>query len=233
MPYQFLTEERLENLAIVSLNRPDKRNALSIALREEIYACFASLARDDAVSVAVLLTNGPVYCAGFDLTEFGQSDPALMERFNTSSIQYHETLAEFPKPIVTGIQGPAMGGGFDLAALCDVRIATNAAKFAHPEIKFGAPTLYGPLNAAIPGGMARDLAFTGRAIDAETALRYGFISRIVEPEALRDETIATARTIAEAPLTALLNVKQQIIDTYGGKRILGSGNAFTFAGIHA
>jgi len=102
----------------------------------------------------------------------------------------------------------------DLAALCDVRVAADTAAFAHPEIKFGAPTLYGPLAEIIGGGLARDLCLTGRRIDAQEALRIGLVSAVVPAGSVLDEAVAVARSIAEAPLPTLRRVKAMIIARY-------------------
>lgn len=209
-----LIEELAPPLGILTLNRPDKRNALSSALRADLVAALARLAADPRVSVGVLLSEGPVFCAGFDLSEFGDRDPARMAAIFAEADAYHRAVGTFPKPLVAGIQGPAPAGGFDLAVLCDVRLAAPEATFAHPEIKFGAPPLFGPLREAIGGGLARDLILSGRKIDAAEAARIGLVSRVVAAERLREETLAEARRIAEAPLRTLKSVKAQIVASF-------------------
>ncbi len=134
----------------------------------------------------------------------------------------------FPKPLVAAINGPAMGGGLDLAVLCDVRVAAEDAAFAHPEIKFGAPTLYGPLAETIGGGLARDLCLTGRRIDAQEAYRIGLVSSVVPLDRLLDEAMAVANSIAEAPLATLKLVKGMIIDRYCWRYVTGED---IFAGL--
>lgn len=120
-----------------------------------------------------------------------------------------------------------MGGGFDLAVLCDIRIATEEAVFAHPEIKFGAPVLFGPLREIIGGGLARDLCLTGRKIDAEEAYRIGLVSKVVTADVLKQTCMEFAKQIAEAPMKTLQNVKGQIVRSYGGWEPQGgSGGLF-------
>ncbi len=211
MPYELLLMERRDKLALVTLNRPEKRNALSIALRNEIDQCLGELAEDDGVSVVVITGAGPVFCAGFDTTEFA---PDKIEAVEESSNRYHRRLAEFGKPLVAAVNGPAMGGGLDLAVLCDVRIAAEGAAFAHPEIKFGAPVLFGPLREIIGGGLARELCLSGRRIDVQEAYRIGLVSKVVPGDHLLDEAVAFANTVAEAPLPALKATKRMIVDTY-------------------
>jgi enoyl-CoA hydratase len=218
-----LQVSRQEKIALLTLDRAEKRNALSIALRDRIAAALDELERDDAVSVVVVLANGPVFCAGFDTAELADRDPEHVRAVNESSDRYHRRLAEFAKPSVAGVQGPAMGGGFDLAVLCDLRLATPHAAFAHPEIKFGAPALFSPLREIVGGGLARELVLTGRRVEAEEALRVGLVSRLVEPGELREACLGLARTIAEAPRGTLRAVKRQIVDSYGGWRDGGGG----------
>lgn len=221
MPYKLLAIERRDKVALVTLNRPDKRNALSITLRNEIVHCLGELAEDDGVSVAVITGSGPVFCAGFDRNEFFVREQGHIEALMESTDRFHLRLMNFPKPLVAAINGAAMGGGLDLAVLCDVRVAAENGAFAHPEIKFGAPTLYGPLAETIGGGLARDLCLTGRRIEAQEALRIGLVSSVVPLDRLLDEAMAVANSIAEAPLAALKQVKGMIIDRYCWRYVAG------------
>lgn len=211
MPYELLLYEARNRLAIITLNRADKRNALSIALRDEIDACLADLEGDDSVAAVVITGSGPVFSAGFDTTEFL---PEKMEAVEESSNRYHRRLAQFGKPLVAAVNGPALGGGLDLAVLCDLRVAADTATFAHPEIKFGAPVLFGPLREIIGGGFARELCLTGRRIDAEEALRIGLVNMVVSAERVIEEAIAVAGSIAEAPLAAVKATKRMVVETY-------------------
>lgn len=228
MGYEFLLCEKRDKVALVTLNRPGKRNALSIVLRNEIDHCLGELAEDDGVSVVVIAGAGPVFCAGFDRNEFFVQDPGHLKALLESTDSFHLRLMNFLKPLVAAINGPAMGGGLDLAVLCDVRLAADNAAFAHPEIKFGAPTLFGPLAEIIGGGLARDLCLTGRRIDAQEALRIGLVSSVVPLDRLLDEAMAVANSIAEAPLVTLKRVKGMIIDRYCWRYVTGED---IFAGL--
>lgn len=229
--YQYLQVAQEGKVATVTLNRAEKRNALSIAVRNEIDDCFAKLEDDATVSVVLFASKGPVFCAGFDLKEFGISDAEQQVAFSDSSARYHKRIIEFSKPLVAAVQGPAMGGGFDLAVMCDIRIATPDATFAHPEIKFGAPVLFGPLKEIIGGGLARDLCLTGRKVDAGEAYRIGLVSRVVDADDLMSASLETANAIAEAPVGTLKIVKKQIVDSFGGwDSEANGGGLFAFAG---
>jgi enoyl-CoA hydratase len=212
MPYELLLLEKDPPLATITLNRPDKRNALSDALRRELAAALNELEQDDAVSVAILSGAGTVFCAGFDRSEFTPDPDTFGDDSKWQSGQLmHEALQSFGKPLIGAINGPALGGGFDIATQCDVRIASEAAAFGHPEIKFGAPTLYTILSQIIGGAIARDLCLSGRRIDAQEAHRIGLVKNVVPADRLTDEAISYARTVAEAPLDALKAVKAAIV----------------------
>ncbi|HEY6098941.1 MAG TPA: enoyl-CoA hydratase/isomerase family protein [Anaeromyxobacter sp.] len=143
MSHETIRCEVADRVATLTLDRADKRNALSIRMRREISGCLATL-RDDPEAGAVVLTgSGAAFSAGFDLEEFQK--PELFDELFESSARYHRDVWSFPKPIVAAVNGPALGGGFDLACLCDLRIASARASFGHPEIKFGAPPLFTPL----------------------------------------------------------------------------------------
>jgi enoyl-CoA hydratase len=202
-----------EGIATLTLARPEKRNALSIQLRSELMDALASWRDDDEVRVVVLAAEGAVFSAGFDLAEFGRPELARTIRHNSTA--YHRAVWGFPKPVIAAVNGPAMGGGFDLALLCDMRIASTQAKFGHPEIKFGGPPLFTPLRWIVGDGLARDLCLTGRPIDAEEALRIGLVSRVVASATLADEARAIAGQIAEAPQAALEVTKRYLSGNQG------------------
>ena len=211
MTYEFLTLSHDVNVATLTLNRPEKRNALSSALRAEIARAFGELAADDSVSVVILTGAGSVFCAGFDLSEFDQSGDVVAHFTDDDNpVAFHTALGTFDKPIVGAINGPALAGGFDVACQCDIRIAADTAVFGHPEIKFGAPTMFTQLSYIVGGGIARDLALTGRKIDAAEALRIGLVSSVVPAAEIREAALVCARQIAEAPLAALQVVKRTI-----------------------
>ena len=211
MPYQFLLVETEGPVAVVTLNRPDKRNALSIDLRYEIDACLAALEQDDAISVVIITGKGPAFCAGFDLSEMHFDDPEHVKRYNESSTAYHQRLMNFRKPLIAAVNGPALAGGLDLAVLCDIRVSSEGASFAHPEIRFGSPVLFTALKDIIGGGLARELCLTGRRMDATEALRIGLVNQLVPGGRLLEAAKEVARSIAEAPRGGLEATKASIV----------------------
>ncbi|MFM8792520.1 MAG: enoyl-CoA hydratase/isomerase family protein [Solirubrobacterales bacterium] len=200
-------------VTVLTLDRPERRNALSLELLAAIEDAFGQLATDPEVLSVVLTGSPPVFCAGFDLTEM--SDPELLQSIRDASSSYHRAVWSFPKPVVCAVNGPARAGGFDLTLLADLRFASTAASFGHPEIRFGAAPLFTPLRWIIGDGRARDLCLTGRTIDAEEAESIGLVSRVVEPEALLDEAVATAGSLGEIPAHVLALTKGYMTTTGG------------------
>jgi enoyl-CoA hydratase len=209
-----LAEVREDGVGILTLHRPEKRNAISIGMRQEISRCLGEWGDSERVGAAILTGAGPVFSAGFDLSEFG--DPSRFDELLDSSSRYHRDVWGFPKPLIAAVNGFSMGGGFDLAALCDIRVCTPAGSFGHPEIKFGAPPLFTPLRWIIGDGLARDLVLTGRTVDAEEAFRIGLVSRIASADRLMDEALLIAKNILEAPPETLRFVKN-CLSAAGGR----------------
>jgi enoyl-CoA hydratase/carnithine racemase len=211
-----LVVEALEAHTALILNRPEKRNALSVALRDAISDALDAIARDETMKCVVIAAEGSVFSAGFDLTEFTRAaaDPDFERELWASSDRYHDTVLRFPLPMIASVNGPALAGGFDLAVLCDLRIASTTARFAHPERTFG-DVVYGPLHDLVGGAVARELTIGGREIDAAEALRLHLVGEVVEPDALRDATEALAARVCAAPRDVLLRTKAKALRRAG------------------
>lgn len=205
-----LVDRPADGIAWLTLNRPDKRNALSIALRDEIADALDALAADTTVRAVVVTGAGTTFCAGFDLSEFTVDDAEFQRRLWASSDRYHHTVLCFPLPIIAAVNGPALAGGFDLAVMCDIRVAADTAAFAHPEIAFG-DVVYGPLHALVGGSVARDLCLTGRRIDAAEALAMRIVSRVVPGDELAAVAMTTATQIAAAPREVSMRTKAKAL----------------------
>ncbi len=197
-----------DGVAMLTLDRPDKKNALSIALRDELSDALDALGGDEAVKTVVVTGAGDVFSAGFDLREFQQ--PELTDQLWASSDRFHATVLQFPLPLVAAINGPAIAGGFDLAVMCDIRVAADTARFSHPEIEFG-DVVYGPLHDIVGGGLARELCFTGRVVDAQEAKALGLVSSVVPADALADEVARYTGMILRAPREVLVRTKAKAI----------------------
>jgi enoyl-CoA hydratase/carnithine racemase len=211
-----LLVERAGEHATLTLNRPEKRNALSVQLRDAISDALDELADDRAVKAVVITGAGPVFCAGFDLSEFERAagDDAFGRELWASSDRYHATVLHFPLPTLAAINGAALAGGFDLAILCDLRIASTTARFAHPERTFG-DVVYGPLHDLVGGAVARELTIGGRELDAEQALAVHLVGEVVPPEVLADATKAALARIVAAPRDVLIRTKAKALRRAG------------------
>ena len=202
-------------IATLTLSRPEKKNALSIALRDEVSAAIEGLVRDEAVKAVVITGAGPIFSAGFDLGEFRQlGDPEHAKRLWDSSDRFHHAVLRCPLPTLAAVNGPALAGGFDLAVLCDLRIASTTATFAHPEVTFG-DVVYGPLHDLVGGAVARELVLTGRTLDAAEALSLRLVSAVVPPEELGAEIARWTAQLARVPRELLMRTKQKIIRRAG------------------
>ena len=202
-----VTPAGADGVAELTLARPEKKNALSIALRDEMSDALDLLALDEACRVVVITGAGTVFSAGFDLAEFAR--PELTDALWASSDRWHRTILDFPLPTVAAVNGPAYGGGFDLAVMCDLRVAAAEATFAHPEHVFS-EVVYGPLHDLVGGSVARDLALTGRSIGADEAFALGLVTRLVPGSDVVVEARALATEIARAPRDVLCRMKAKI-----------------------
>jgi enoyl-CoA hydratase len=203
-----LDVDRRDGVALLTLNRPEKRNALSLELRELFARAVDDIARDDELSCLVITGAGSAFCSGMDTGEFG-GDREQRERIVELSIAFFRAIARFPKPAIAAVNGPAIAGGFALALHCDVRIASEDARlgFAEPP---GIPPSYAAARAALPAALARDLCLTGRVVQSEEAADRGIVSEVVAPEALMPRVAEITDRIVASPVPALA-VKRRIL----------------------
>ena len=207
---------RGDGFATLTLNRPAKRNALSVELRDAISDALDDLATDAEIKAVVITGAGTVFSAGFDLSEFDRAagDADFGRELWASSDRYHDTVLRFPLPTIAAVNGPALAGGFDLAILCDLRIASTTARFTHPERTFG-DIVYGPLHDLVGGAVARELTIGGREVDAQQALELHLVGEVVPPEVLMDATRATVERIVAAPREVLMRTKAKALRRAG------------------
>jgi enoyl-CoA hydratase/carnithine racemase len=205
-----LTIEPRDAVAVVTLQRADKRNALSIDLRIELADAFTGLAGDDSVACIVLTGAGSAFCSGMDTAQFG-GDPEHRRRLVESSTGAFHAVGRCPKPVLAAVNGPALAGGFALALLCDVRIAAKSATFGYHEVTLGIPASYAAARAALTPAVARDLCLTGRVVGSAEASRLGIVSDVCPDEALLDAALERAESIAQLPREAVLETKRRIL----------------------
>jgi 2-(1,2-epoxy-1,2-dihydrophenyl)acetyl-CoA isomerase len=194
-----------DGVAAIELARPEKRNALNAQGFTELGDAAERAAADTGVRVVLVKGRGPAFCAGIDIALMGQLAGTRGARFRTfvrTAQRPFMLLAQMGKPTVAAVQGHAVGAGFQLALACDVRIAADDVRFAMLEVRFGLiPDLGGPhqLPRLIGPMRAKDLIWTGRAVDAQEAERIGLVSRVVTPESLEKEGDAYVRELAASP----------------------------------
>ena len=205
-----LSLERREDVAIVTLQRPEKRNALSIDLRVELAEAFAALSEDAGVGSVVLTGAGPAFCSGMDTTQFG-GDRAHRQRLVETSIACFRAVGQCAKPVVAAVNGPALAGGFALALLCDMRLAAEEASFGFPELPRGIPPSYAAARAALPAPVAAELTLTGRLLDAAGALRIGIVGAVYPADELMARAVELAGRIASGPREAITETKRRIL----------------------
>jgi len=197
-----LRGERDGGVAWLWLDRPERRNAISLAMRQALVDELRSLGEDDEIRVVVLTGSGSAFCAGVDLKEQRDSAPHV-EALRSKPVAL--PLYQFEKPIVAAINGPAVGGGLELVLAADLRIASTTATFALPEVKIGSLPGSGgtqQLVRAMSPAMARKAIFTGEPFSAAEALQGGLVSDVVAPDQLIDEVSRTAtRIAANSPLS--------------------------------
>jgi enoyl-CoA hydratase/carnithine racemase len=205
-----LTIEPRGPVAVVTLQRPEKRNALSIDLRLELADAFTGLAGDDSVACIVLTGAGTVFCSGMDTSQFG-GDLDHRRRLVESSTGAFHAVGRCPKPVLAAVNGPALAAGFALALLCDIRLAGESATFGYAEVAIGIPASYAAARAALSPAVARDLCLSGRMLEAAEARRLGVVSDVWPDEELMDATLDRADSIARLPRAAVLETKRRIL----------------------
>ena len=215
MPESFetLRLDRQGRVAIITINRPDKLNALNIKTREEGAALLDQLREDDSVGVVVFTGAGEkAFVAGADIAEFA-GRTAITQREVMTSRSLFTAIDTFPKPVIAMINGYCLGGGCELALACDIRIASENASFGQPEIKLGIIPGGGGtqrLPRLVGEGKAMELILTGEIIDAQTALAIGLVNHVVPADQLQTKTLEMANRIAEKGPIALQLAKEAV-----------------------
>lgn len=211
-----LLMERAGEYAVLTLNRPERRNALSVALRDAISDALDGLGADPALKAVIVTGAGPAFSAGFDLKEFERAatDRAFDAELWASSDRFHRTVLTFPLPLVAAVNGPAVAGGFDLAVMCDLRVASTTARFSHPERSFG-DVVYGPLHDLVGGAVAREVTIGGRELSAAEARDVHLVGEIVEPDQLMERAVRMVGQVCVAPRDVLVRTKAKALRRAG------------------
>jgi enoyl-CoA hydratase len=205
--------ETSERVATVTIDRPEKRNALNAAVRHDLVQAFDALADDPDVRVVVLTGAGErAFVAGADIAEFAERTP-LEQRAAMGGRRVFEVIAACPKPTIASINGFALGGGCELALACDLRIASRSARLGQPEVNLGLLPGGGGtqrLPRLVGTGRALRLILTGEIIGADEAERIGLVDEVVDDEQLRERTRTLARSVARHSPVALRLIKEAV-----------------------
>jgi enoyl-CoA hydratase/carnithine racemase len=204
-----------DKVSVITLNRPEKLNAISPELMRQLLDALARADEETATSVVLLRAEGRSFCAGYDIgagpaNPDWRSDPIKAHQHLAPQLEFEMTPWNMKKPVIAAVQGHVMGGGCELVMLCDLTIAADNATFAEPEVRFSSvgPAIVMP--AIIGYKKARELLYFGDAIDAETALRLGMVNRVVSLAELREKSLAWAKRLSLISPEALYATKLAI-----------------------
>jgi len=218
--YETLLYEKADGIAKVTLNRPEALNALNSTVYNELYDVFESIENDDEVRVVIITGSGEkAFAAGSDVAEMANMDPIAAQKFMATIRKASDRIYNLTKPVIAAISGYALGGGCELAMCCDLRIASEKARFGQPEINLGLiPGASGTqrLPRLIGVAKAKEMIYLGDMIDAATALNLGLVNKVVPPESLMDEAMEWAKKLASKSSPVLAMAKMAIntgIDT--------------------
>lgn len=208
--YEHILVERNDPIALITLNRPDRRNALSLALMEELIDSLRAVSKTAEVRAVILAANGPAFSAGHDLSELRDRQIGDYRHVFDVCADLMGVIQSIPQPVIAEVQGIATAAGCQLVATCDLAVASEKSQFATPGVKIGlfCTTPMVALTRAIGRKRALEMLMTGLPIDARTAMEYGLVNRVVPAEQLRDQSLDLANKIAEASTVTVSIGKQ-------------------------
>jgi enoyl-CoA hydratase len=232
MAYENVIVEVHESVGLIRLNRPKALNALNSALIQELNFALDGFEKNPAIGAMVLTGSEKAFAAGADIKEL--QSLTYMDAYLSDTIRSWERLAYFRKPAIAAVAGFALGGGCELAMMCDFILAAETAKFGQPEVKLGIlPGAGGTQRLArfVGKSKAMELCLTGRMMDAQEAERAGLVSRIIAAERLVEEAMKTAKIIASMSLPIAMQIKDCINSAY--ESTLTEGVKFERRNFHA
>jgi enoyl-CoA hydratase len=207
--YQTINYQVKDNIAYITINRPEALNALNKTVLEELYQVFGEIQADENVRVAILTGEGRSFVAGADIAQMSNLTVAEGRAFGAFGQKVMNFIEEIETPVIAAVNGFALGGGCELAMACDFRIASSKAKFGQPEVGLGiTPGFAGTqrLPKLVGKGMAKMLILTADTINADEAYRIGLVEKVVEPEELMPTCEAIAEKIAsKAPIAVSMS----------------------------
>ena len=194
-----------DGIAVMTLNNPGRRNALSMGMMDELLGHLESMRDDDDVRAVVIRAEGPVFSSGHDLRELSEGDMEDQTILFARCTELMEAVRLLPKPVIAQVQGLATAAGCQLAATCDLVVASEDASFATPGVDIGlfCTTPAVALGRAVPMKKAMEMLLTGQPISASEALESGLVNRVVPADRLEEETMALAEKVASAPMSTV------------------------------
>ena len=216
MTYSTIIATTHDRVGVITLNRPQRLNALNDELADELGAALVAYDADPAIGVIVITGSGKAFAAGADIGAMAEWDYAKVYGDNYISRNW-ERIRQVRKPVIAAVAGYALGGGCELAMACDMIFAADNAKFGQPEITIGTMPGFGGtqrLPRAVGKAKAMDWCLTGRMIDAAEAERSGLVARVIPADRLLEETLAAAATIAAFSLPVVMKVKEAVNRAY-------------------
>ena len=213
MAYTYILVEKVERIGLVKINRPDVYNAVNVEAILELEQVMRDLCNDREVLVIIITGEGKAFVSGSDISRLAKMDSLAAREYSQIGQRVLSFIENMEKPVIAAVNGFALGSGCELAMACDIRIASDKAKFGQPEVKLGLiPGHAGTQRLARLVGIAKakEMIFTGEMIDAQEALRIGLVNRVVAPEVLTEEAKNTAKKIIEVSPTAVRIAKTVI-----------------------
>jgi enoyl-CoA hydratase/carnithine racemase len=206
-----VTADVADGVGTITFNRPDRRNALTPKLFEDLTRCLIDWRDDDSVAVVVVTGGDQWFSAGLDLQLQSSFTDDTRFLYGDLCLRAYGQLLDYPKPTIAAVAGPTLGGGLDIAVFCDIRIGARGAVFGFPQVKFGLTPYFSPLWKIIGLSQAKLLALSGQRIDDDEALRIGLIDRLVDAGTVVAAATALAAEIAETTVKSAMFNKELML----------------------
>jgi enoyl-CoA hydratase len=213
MSYEHILFECNDGIAVITINRPKFMNALCGALNREMLDALDRIDKDKAIRAVILTGGSRVFAAGADIAEMINATPGDAEKTSALGHRVHDTIEALPVPVIAADNGPALGGGCELALACDFRIAAEDALFALPEVGLGIIPGAGGTQRLLPlvgPSVTREMVLLGRKVKGDEAERIGLANKAVPPDSVMESALGMARKLSKMPAVALALAKQAI-----------------------
>lgn len=209
--YQDIIAAVDDGVGVITFNRHQRRNALSLQLLADLTACLRNWRTNDTVTAVVVTGGDEVFSAGLDLALQSTFTDETRFRYGDLCLEAYGELLDYPKPTIAAVAGPTLGGGLDIAVFCDIRIGARGAIFGYPQVKFGLTPYFSPLWKIVGLSQAKLLTLSGTRIDSDEALRIGLIDRLVDEGQAVAAATALAGEIAETTTKSAMINKELIL----------------------